>query len=459
MKVSPLFVIWQGENKEKARVLTDHSASGINDGIPRSEAKVRYDDMRSFGQTMREARLNNPGKKLLTFKSDIQGAFLNLSVQPIWQLRQVVKVDGKYYIVRRLTLGTRPSPRIFCAFSSLICWIGVRKLGLTGLHVYMDDFFGWDFAGNLVYFHGRMRPRRQVLLLILWDRIFCPYDDVKQDHGEHLKITGFWTDINRGTISLSPSTAGDIDTRITLFLNTPGRKPLLRAWLSLGGTLNWLFNVLPWGRPALTEVYRKIAGKSHMLSGVPINKEVRDDLTWLQSIIPTAIGVSFVDEGHWSDEAADMVMWTDASLKISLSFVYAGNGFVYAINAPPSGVVVDIFFLELIAILSAIHHAASLSHPPRRLLLFTDSLDSVQVFSSLHTTQSIHNGPLLAVAGIILRSGIDLRVSHIPGKENVRADLLSRSLLVDFERQFPSYRVRSFEPPRELLPTRWRESF
>lgn len=33
MKVSPMFVVWQ---KEKARVITDHSSSGLNDGIPRA---------------------------------------------------------------------------------------------------------------------------------------------------------------------------------------------------------------------------------------------------------------------------------------------------------------------------------------------------------------------------------------------------------------------------------------
>jgi hypothetical protein len=42
MKLSPIFVVWQ---KGKARIVTDHTASGLNDGIPRSEAKVRYDNM------------------------------------------------------------------------------------------------------------------------------------------------------------------------------------------------------------------------------------------------------------------------------------------------------------------------------------------------------------------------------------------------------------------------------
>ncbi|KAJ7706809.1 hypothetical protein B0H17DRAFT_846532, partial [Mycena rosella] len=101
-----------------------------------------------------------------------------------------------------------------------------------------------------------------------------------------------------------------------------------------------------------------------------------------------------------------------------------------------------IFFLELVAILSAVHHAASLTKPPRRLLVWSDSYDSVSVLQSLSCKESIHNGPLLAIAQIMLTSGINLRVRHIAGKKNVRADLLSRFLLDDFRRQFPAVRIR-----------------
>ena len=52
MKTSPMFVIWQNK---KAHVVTDHFVSGLNDGIPRSEAKVRYDDMHDFGQILHDA--------------------------------------------------------------------------------------------------------------------------------------------------------------------------------------------------------------------------------------------------------------------------------------------------------------------------------------------------------------------------------------------------------------------
>jgi hypothetical protein len=96
MKISPQFVVWQNE---KPRVVTDHSRSGINEGIPQSEGKVKYDDMRTFGQTLHNTHTNNPGKHLVTFKSDVASAFLNLPAHPIFQLRQVVKIEGKLFIV------------------------------------------------------------------------------------------------------------------------------------------------------------------------------------------------------------------------------------------------------------------------------------------------------------------------------------------------------------------------
>ena len=59
------------------------------------------------------------------------------------------------------------------------------------------------------------------------------------------------------------------------------------------------------------------------------------------------------------DHVADIVLWMDASLHLALSFVYAGNGFVYELHPCPPQIKIDIFFLELVAILSAIHHVAS----------------------------------------------------------------------------------------------------
>ena len=193
-------------------------------------------------------------------------------------------------------------------------------------------------------------------------------------------------------------------------------------------------------------------GKTHSCRGVFINAEVKSNLIWLASKIPRAIGVWFVDIGLWHDGEADMIIWTDASLRHALAFMYAGNGFMYQLSEPPTNQKVDIFFLELVAILSAIRRCASFSSPPKRPLVYTDSLDAIGSLNSLWTSESFHNGPLLAITGIILNSGIDLCVRHIVGKTNIRADLLSRLFFEEYSFKFPSDCICTFIPPRDLLP-------
>ena len=266
-------------------------------------------------------------------------------------------------------------------------------------------------------------------------------------------------DINQGTTSLSLDAIENIILKFDSFLSVSSRQQPLREWQRLGGHLNWLLNVLPWGRPALSELYRKTRGKTLPLGKIFLNATVISDLRWLADTIPKAIGVRFLDEGLWPDSEADVTVWTDANLRDGLAFSFSNNGFVYQQQFHDSCMPVDIFFLELVAILSAIHHLASLPCPPRRLLLFTDSLDSVAIFNSLSASESSHNGVLLAVARVVLQSGIDLRVRHVAGKINIRADLLSRLLLDEYHRLFPQDRVRLFAPPRELLPAHWRECF
>ena len=121
----------------------------------------------------------------------------------------------------------------------------------------MDDFFGLDFEGNEVFYCGKLHPRSQVQLLIFWEFVSCPFEDKKQESGLKLKVIGFWVDANKGSISLDPDSVLDIQNQIDKFLKHHLRCPPLHDWQCLAGHLNWLLNVLPWGRPALSELYRK----------------------------------------------------------------------------------------------------------------------------------------------------------------------------------------------------------
>src|ERR1700678_481601 len=239
-----------------------------------------------------------------------------------------------------------------------MCWLAIKKFDIKDLHDFMDDFFSWAITSDLVFYKGVSRPRPQARLLMFWDEICCPWKDKKQEFGTELKIIGFYVNINRGTLTLTDNAISDVLDVVRAFLSTPGCRPSLREWLRVGGHLNWVLNVLPLGRPALGEFYRKVAGKNLMNAGIALNADVVRNLEWLIEVIPKSIGVHFVNATHWEDREANLVLWTDASLRLGLGFIYANRGFTYTISPSNSKDKINIFFLELVAILSAVHHVA-----------------------------------------------------------------------------------------------------
>ena len=127
-----MFVAWQ---KNKPWVVSDHSASGLNDGIPRAEGWVKYNDMHPFGQTLYEWLQHYPDCCTVIFKSDVTSAFLNLPGHLLWQMWQIVVVDGILHVVQQLVFENHASPQIWCLVSGLLCWVAIWKFEITSLHV------------------------------------------------------------------------------------------------------------------------------------------------------------------------------------------------------------------------------------------------------------------------------------------------------------------------------------
>ena len=121
-------------------------------------------------------------------------------------------------------------------------------------------------------------------------------------------------------------------------------------------------------------------------------------------------------------------------------------------NRPPAPPKFDdvIFWFEAVTVLSALDWAASLTRPPSRLAIFTDNLNTVQVFESLRSGGG-YEELLLRACGILIRSGIDLRVWHVPGERNVMADALSRGLRHVVRLYDPHVVFFDFIPPQATL--------
>ena len=239
--------------------------------------------------------------------------------------------------------------------------------------------------------------------------------------------------------------------RVKDFMATaPGEtRRSLREFQQLAGWINWSFNVFPLLKPALSNVYAKIGGKTGTHAKIFVSKGVVRDLSWYVSHVETSDGVYLFEDEDWGAHRADVVAYSDTCLSgLGFFFERSKEGFqCHVPNSPPKD---TIFFFEALAIVSVVDAASRLPSVPSRLLIFSDNTNSVDIFHSLRSLPP-YNDLLKFTVSLLIAHGISLRVAHVSGVDNGVADGLSR-----FENDralslCPGLTISNFEPPRQAL--------
>ncbi|KAL4252527.1 hypothetical protein AB1N83_014297 [Pleurotus pulmonarius] len=315
---------------------------------------------------------------------------------------------------------------------ALVLWIADRIYGINLLLAYVDDTFSYDDCKTLLFYepYQQFFPAKQCRLLMLWDELGIPHEREKQLFGRHLVITGFDVDPRVMTVSLSPDARQALVDAIHDFIaNAPRRRRTLREWQRILGWINWGLNVLPLAKPGLSSSYAKIRDKQVPNAPIYLNADVIHDLSWVAKHFKSSSGIHVMRALAWKPTDADLSIYCDAATSGSLAFWVPTRslGFVAPLPEAPFAPASTIFFFEALAVLSALQWAASLTHRPKRLAIYSDSMNTVQIFDSMRADKP-YNAILFAACDILIASNIDLRVYHIPGSENIVADALSRSL-------------------------------
>jgi hypothetical protein len=299
---------------------------------------------------------------------------------------------------------------------------------------------------------SRSLQRSQAALLELWDELGIPHKERKQIFGSPLTIIGFNVDPNAMIITLPTESKNKLIEELNLWIRAPKRgsdndgKFKLREWQILAGWINWALNMYPLLRPALNRVYPKMSGRSGPFTKIWINNAVRYDLTWARDRLQTLPGTRIMESTLWNSSEADVVLYADACLD-GMGFWYHNTDVGYYSPTPTSPPVEHIFYFEALCALSALRHAVESFPNKRRFVIYSDNMNSVNIFSSLRANPA-YNHILQAASDIMIKHNIDLRVLHVPGSSNTIADAISRLNIATVLDIIPSFRLSYFQPPR-----------
>lgn len=442
-------------HSEKYRLITDQSAGphALNSFISRDDAKVRYDTLQDLGRALRATKARFPGVPLVLWKSDVAHAFRTIPMHPLWQIRQVIEIEGLYHVDHCMAFGNRSSPVIWCRLAGLVAWIVINVRRLPFCHHYMDDFWSIEPGLTLIPYprYGDERPHSQVQLLTLWDDLGIPHEAEKQPFGRCIPVVGFEVDTESMTFQMSRSDRDALVEHIGEFTRVPSRKHPLRAWQQMLGWCNWALNVFPECRPALASSYSKIAGKAFPHAPIFLNKQVITDLTWFAERLSASNGLSLVRGNDWDPSLADIVVICDACPS-GMGFWSSSHRRAFYYRIPPE-VNRSSNFCEAACLLSGLGWAISLPNLPifARVLIYSDNLDACSVFASM-TGRPPYYDMTLQAAAWILDKKVLFQTRHIQGVENRFADYLSRGMIEEAHSLDKSIPIAAFTPLPHIFP-------
>jgi len=168
-----------------------------------------------------------------------------------------------------------------------------------------------------------------------------------------------------------------------------------------------------WLRPALQSSYQKMAGRSIHNAPIFINRQVTTDLLWFADSLGSWDGIHMLSARAWDSSHADFIIYCDAALTGGLAFWSPHHWRAFVADKPEAASGAEHIFLVRSSCgcqrASVGFTAYASAH---RLAIFTDSLNTVQLFDSMACLPAFHD-LLLFACRLCLTHHIDLRVFHI----------------------------------------------
>ena len=217
-----------------------------------------------------------------------------------------------------------------------------------------------------------------------------------------------------------------------------------RTWPSTDhdSWINWALNVFTLLWRNLSSVYEKMRRGSFPFQKLSVNNSISNKLRWMADHMDHS---NIIDSWEWArSEAHDTFLCDACPTGMGYWSPRTCEGFVCAVSSSTRH---GIFFFKALTVLSALSHVCESPSPqPRRLAILTNSLNTFDMFNTLHALPA-YNPILITAVDLLLASNIQLRVFHIPHNENKVADALSHLDCTTARWFHPGLVVTRFSPP------------
>jgi hypothetical protein len=385
-----------------------YDISSLNRNIPKTATTVKY-------QTLQDAiNFIQASKQPAWFaKSDIADAFRIVPVHPDNYNLLGFSFQNHYYYDRMLSMGSAQSCNIFEQFSDAIQWILKHKYGIVNVVKVLDDF---------LFIEPTSERCQQDLhtFLQLCDDIGIPVAPHKTE-GPTTTITFLGIELDsiamQARLPISKLHAYTQD--VVALANSS--KTTLKNLKATIGKLQFATTVIPSGRAFLRRLHDLTIGIEKPYYYLRLTQQARLDLNMWATFLQDHNGITIIRPP--SVVHSDQInMAADAS-KTGFGATY-GSSWIQGLW-PPLWSTFHITFLELFPVYATIHIFA---HKLKNSIItfWSDNMGVVQILNKQTSKCHLIMQLVRPLVLLLLQFNIQLHSKHIPGKNNILCDAISR---------------------------------
>ena len=437
LHVSPLAAV---PKKDSGKIRIIHNLSypmscSVNMYIPREFCAVNYELLDRCVEIVAEI-----GQGCLIAKADLADAYRTLKMAQFDYRFLGFTWRDKYYFDKVLPQGLSTSCSEFEKFSTSLQWILMNKLDVKYVSHILDDFmfFGHPNTNTCnTALQAFLSLAASIDLPIKHEKTVTPSTAVE--------LHGILVNSQTMILSIPP----DKLTKAMNLLSTMYRAKTVQLvkLQSLAGLLNFFLRAIPAGRPFIRRLYDLMAGHTVPSKHINLTSEARKDLRVWMKFLSEFNGSKIIKKINWTTDF-DWRFFSDASGQGYAAIL--GHKWIQG-SFPPEWADMNIAVKELTPIYLAFRlWGPSLSNS--KILFHIDNESIVHVLSK-HTSKE--KTIMLMVRFTILHAlkyDITFSASHVPGRHNVVADLLSRFQTPRALQQAPFLDQDPTPVPQEWLP-------